>query len=180
VRVPSFLISFMVPALVVAGCSAKDDPPEQGTLNINFTSAQAAVVTETLTTFVFDATGSPNLCLQLVSARSSAQVQPAWPVAPIATGPTVTTCDMLTRPVGLPPVSFGERAVAVLGFSSTGAEWMIGCTQLSLGEGNFPLPITMVPIHSTVNNLPGPFNQALAGTKCTTLGQYCATKSCPQ
>ncbi|WP_394829713.1 hypothetical protein [Pendulispora albinea] len=134
---------------------------------MNFPSAQAAMVTQKMTTYVFDATNLPNLCHELVAKRVSAAG--TWPVAPIAESSSSSTCDVLRSPSSakIPPVPFGQRAVAIIGFGNDGNAVMIGCTHLTTGAGNFQVPVSLTAID------PDNFKLRVEGVKCSRFVQFC-------
>jgi hypothetical protein len=146
-------------ALAVACGSGGTQPsgPASGTLTVNFQTLSAAVETDTLLAFVFDAADAADLCHELEAAR---RTQQAWPVAPLATSPPFSPCGDVPS---LPAVTFGDRAIVVVG-QAAGKDVLIGCQREAVSQDDTQTPITLIPI-----DLMPP-----KASTCTSLAQFCA------
>jgi len=150
--------------------ACKDDvpgSPETVPFTVGFPTVQAATNTDGLLVYVFDATSaSPAFCSELISSRNTAN---RWPVAPLATSKAFAPCQLQSAPdsVTLPPVSFGERAVVVVG-QSAGSDLLIGCQRTVLGQEDLDLTISLIAVPRAVLN----------PAKCKTLREHC-DNACP-
>ncbi len=173
-RITAFSCSILFSAAVVIGCSAKDDPPASGQIQIDFPSPQLAVMTQTLVVTAFDPAVSPpnNTCLQLVGQRVAGPGKWSGGTA-VATSNAFTPCDVFNNKVTLPPLPFKPFAIAVAGTSADGKDLVVGCTEFTAGSGDLPVAISLVASN------PKAAENLVLQTKCSTLGQFCSV-SCPK
>jgi len=167
--VSSFLAATVltVAAASMVACS-KDDGPADGKFTVDFPSVAEAVSVDKIQVFVFDAQDNPDLCHQLVQGRSTGGQFPTEvnkrPVVQLATPVTFAVCDLVKSPdsVTLPAVTFGDRAVVVVG-TSLNQDKLIGCQPVTTGAGDLDKPIPLSVIGDT----------DLTHSSCQTLRQHC-------
>lgn len=154
-------------ALLVAACSSGEADPSTGTYTVQFPSTAAAVATDSVQLFVFDVDASnPNarttICQDLLQSRKRHD-----PMSALVENPPVTTCDLLqgAKPIAVP---YGEHAVLAVG-ARHGADFLMGCTVQTFGDGNAPIAIPLALADITV---------AVPATSCNSVSDFCA-RSCP-
>ncbi len=153
----------VVSSVVFVACSAKDAaPPSTGTYTITFPSTAAAVASDGVKVYVFDAAdGGAQLCPSLVLARKSNQALPT----PLVEAALVPTCE-LSAGKGQVTISYGARAVLAVA-QKNNADFLIGCAIQNVGEGSTQVPVQLA-LASTTLDVPA--------TKCATLGDHCAAR----
>ncbi len=148
-------------AFAVAACTAEAEGPSRGTYTLKFPSTAAAVATETVSVFVFeapsDAVGRTSFCNDLITARKRRDQLSADVVAP-----PLPVCDLLAgrAPVEMP---YGESAILAVA-QRKGADFLIGCSIQTVGNGDLPLPISL-----SLTNLATP----IPSTTCVSVGAFC-------
>ncbi|AKV03476.1 hypothetical protein AKJ09_10139 [Labilithrix luteola] len=154
-------------ALLIAACSAGESDPSTGTYTVQFPSTSAAIATDSVQLFVFDVgAGDPNarttICQNLLQSRKRHD-----PMSAIVENPPVTTCELLqgAKPISVP---YGEHAVLAIG-ARRGADFLMGCTVQTFGDGNAPIAIPLALADITV---------AVPATACNSVSDFCA-KTCP-
>ncbi len=149
-------------ALVVA-CSA-EATPSSGTYTVNFPSVAAAVATDTVQLFVFDAKGQdPNsVCSELMlKVKSKQDLGPS-----ILTGPAITPCDLAAGAKSI-TIPYGEKAIVALGQSGN-VTLLAGCVEETVGAGNLPIAISVGIVNTKAS---------VKSTTCTKLSDFC-TQQC--
>jgi hypothetical protein len=146
----------------IAACSA-DASPSTGSYTVNFPSVAAAVATDGVQVFVFDAKGtdSSSLCAELLLKVKSNQDLGVKQV----TGPTQTPCDLAagSSPITIP---YGNKALLAVG-TSGGVTLLAGCTQETVGAGSLPVSISLGIVNTTAS---------VGTTTCTRLSDFCSQK----
>lgn len=161
------VVAVLVPVALLAGCTAGPDDPSKGSYTLAFPSTAAAVATDSVQILVF-AVPSPadrtHLCQDLLRARRSRE-----PLQPVVESPAHGTCAILSgneaTAVNIP---YGEHALMAVGVRN-GADFLLGCSIQTIGDGDAPLPIVLSLADPTVG---------VPDTVCTSVGQFCA-KQCP-
>lgn len=149
-------------AAAVLGCNAAADGPSPGTYTLNFPSTAAAVATDTVQLFVFDAPKTPaarsGFCQELIQARKRKE-----PQRPVTSNQPVNICELLQgrKPI---TIDYGDRAILALA-QRRGVDFMIGCTLQTLGDGDAPIPIDL-GLLDVGNPVPD--------TDCSSVGDFCA------
>jgi hypothetical protein len=148
--------------LLLAACSS-----DHGTVNytINFPSVAAAVQTDSVQLFVFDAKGQDPkaICEQLVLKVKSNQDLGTR----LVTGPAVSPCELASgaKPVSIP---FGDRALLAVG-TKGGATLLAGCTFETVGDGSLPVSISLGVVNTAVEVKP---------STCAKLSDFCNGSGC--
>ena len=150
-----------------AGCGARD--PSEGSYTVTFPSTAAAVATDFVQILVFAVTDAnrASVCQDTVTARLSDPTS----VTPTETAPPANICEMN---LGRKPITFkyGEQAVLAVAQRKDASgqlkDFLIGCTVMTIGDGNAPLPI---PVHLVSINTPVPT------TTCGSVTEFCSTPS---
>jgi hypothetical protein len=164
---PRSRISLGAVALAVfslAACTAGEADPSPGTYTVRFPSTQAAVATDTVQLLVFDAPEDEDeraaFCSDLITARRRRDQ-----LEPVVQNPPVNICEMLfgRKPVTVP---YGDKAVLAIA-QRGGADFMIGCTTQTVGEGDLPLPIVMTLVS---------LGRPVPPTECVSVGDFCAER----
>jgi hypothetical protein len=144
----------------LSACGGSDDSSTEAAMfTVSFPSFAAAVATDSLQVSIFDAQNSPDLCHELVRARTAGSTLPSQP---LVTGERFTPCQ--AGQVKLPPVTFGDRALLVVG-ESAGKDVLIGCQHvtMSAGQTELPIPLALAAIGT----------EGMAPTTCRTLRDHC-------
>jgi hypothetical protein len=158
-RTAAFALPF---AAAVLACSAPEDGPSPGTYTVKFPSTAAAVATDTVQLFVYAVPEAPaertSFCQTLIQARRRNEPREA-----LTTNPPVNICELLQgkKPV---TIAYGEKAILAVA-QRRGADFMIGCTVQTLGDGNALTPIDLALI-DVGNPVPE--------TTCNSVGDFCA------
>lgn len=161
----SLLSLASVAVLSAAGCSTRD--PSEGSYTVTFPSTAAAVATDFVQLLIFDVTDAnrASICLDKVTARLSDPTS----VTPVQTAAPANICEMN---LGRKPITFryGEQAVLAVAQRKDASgllkDFLIGCTVMTIGDGNAPLPI---PVHLVSINTPVPT------TTCGSVTEFCGT-----
>jgi hypothetical protein len=149
-------------AAVVVACAAPSSGPSAGTYTLAFPSTAAAVATDTVQLFVFEAPASAEeragFCESLIQGRKRKD-----PQRPLATNQPVNICELL---LGRKPITlaYGDRAILALA-QRRGADFLVGCTLQSLGDGDAVTPIDLALV-DVGNPVPE--------TSCNSVGDFCA------
>jgi hypothetical protein len=145
-------------AMVLVACGSDKGPTNY---TINFPSVAAAVETDSVQLFVFDASGQDpkSICEQLVLKVKSSQDLGTR----LVTGPAVTPCDLAAgaKPVTIP---FGDRALLAVG-TKGGATLLAGCTFETVGDGTLPVSISLGIVNTSVE---------VKSSTCSKLSDFCA------
>lgn len=153
-------------AVTLVACSAGEEPPSPGTYTIQFPSTAAAVATDTVQLLLFDLPKTQAertaLCETLIQERKRKDLR-----KPALQNQSVNICEMSQgrRPITIP---YGEKAVFAIA-QRRGADFMVGCSIQTFGQGDVPLPISMALVD--VGN-------AVPETTCSTVSDFCTLK-CP-
>jgi hypothetical protein len=135
-----------------------------GTYTIAFQSIAQAVQADTVHVSVFDASASPETCIDLLVKLDSHQDLPA----PLVDLPPVAPCDLAH---GAGSLNAPLKMVAVLAVVAKGGGVIArGCAQKSLSQDD-PNVTVEVAYANVPNNEP-------PSTTCASLAQFCA-KQCP-
>jgi hypothetical protein len=147
-------------ALLLAACGSKQAAsPSTGSYTISFPSTAAAVATETVKVYVFDAAdGGASLCPSLVLARRSNQ---ALPTVVLEAAP-VSPCD-LAAGQGQVTIPYGARAILAVA-QKGGTDFLVGCAIENIGEGSTQVPVQLALSSTTVD---------VPATTCASLGDHC-------
>lgn len=155
-------------ACSVAACGGGDQAPTPTQFQLSFASVSAAVATEQVEVYVFDATQSKaEICNTLLIRRRSKQdLGPA-----LVRSAPLSPCELQGGAGGL-EVSFGTRAFFAVGLRQVdvgGArqpeDLLLGCTVLEVGPAS-PAPLILLDYAST--NV-----QEIPGTKCAAFSDHC-------
>jgi hypothetical protein len=154
-------------------CSQKATGPSAGHYTVEFESPGDAVATDFVQIYVFDIVDEskrPTLCQDLISTRitNPGSLKPS--VDPPA--PPTNICEMQAgvKPISLP---YGEHAILAVAQrkdakdASKLDDLLIGCTIMTIGEGDAPLPIQLRQVNQA---------QPLPPTNCATVSDYCGGK----
>jgi hypothetical protein len=162
-------LAVVATAVSVASCSqpvdAHPSPPAAGQYQIDFPSVLAAVDSDSVEVYQFDATQAGADCLSLMVARSAKAALPAAPALLADTG-AVDTCS-LTPDGGSLGVTFGQRSLLVV-TQRCGQDLLLGCAQTDFAVGSGP--VTVYLALSKIGQLPA--------NGCTSLSQKCGG-GCP-
>jgi len=154
----------LVPLALVAGaCSSEPDGPSTGTYAIHFPSTEAAVATDTVQIFVFDAPKPgerASYCQSLIQGRRRKD-----PQKPVYQNTPVNICELLQgrRPI---TVSYGEKAVMAVGQRGA-VDFLIGCVIQTFGDGDAPLDIDLTLVD---------LGQPVPETDCKSVSAACQEK----
>lgn len=149
-------------AAAVLACSAPADGPSAGSYTLKFPSTAAAVATDTVQLFVFEVPAAPaeraGFCQTLIQARKRKDPQRA-----LTSNQPVNICELL---LGRKPITvdYGDRAILALA-QRKGADFMIGCTLQTLGDGD-----ALTPIDLGLIDVGNPVPE----TNCNSVGDFCA------
>jgi hypothetical protein len=155
---------------VIPSCTSGEADPSKGTYTVQFPSTAAAVATDFVQVLVFDVKKPEDrdgLCQELITARltTPASLAPSIPPAPAA-----NICEMRAGLKGV-TVPYGEHALLAIGQKKDRQDqlkdFLIGCTIMTLGDGDAPLPI---PVRLVSVNAPVP------ATTCASVSEYCDGK----
>jgi hypothetical protein len=154
----------------LTACSAPDPGPSQGRYTVEFPTTEAAVATDFVQVFVFDVideTKRGSLCDDLISTRITAPATLKPSVDPPA--PATNICEMRAgiKPVTIPYGEHALLAVAQRRNKDQLQDLLIGCTIMTIGDGDAPLPIQLRLVNPT---------QQLPTTNCASVGDYCGGK----
>jgi hypothetical protein len=149
-------------AASLLACAAAADGPSPGTYTLKFPSTAAAVATDAVQLYVFDAPTSPSeragFCQTLIQARKRKDPQTSR-----TTNPSVNMCELLQ---GRQPITIEYGARAILAVAQRrGSDFMIGCTLQTLGDGD-----ALTPIALTLIDVGNPVPE----TTCTSVGDFCS------
>lgn len=157
----------VVAALLVAACGGGEGDPSTGTYTVQFPSTAAAVATDSVQLFVFDVDANnpsarTTICQDLLQSRKRHD-----PMSAVVENPPVSTCELLrgAKPIAVP---YGEHAVLAVG-ARHGADFLMGCTVQTFGDGNAPVAIPLALADITV---------AVPATACNSVSDFCA-RACP-
>lgn len=141
----------------LSGCG--DAAPSKGSYTVVFPSVAAAVASESIQVFVFDAPADKrtSVCSELVSLRRTRR-----PLQPLAEGPVVRVCDATTGEGEL-TVGYGDRAFLVVA-TRQGEDFLVGCAIQNVGTGDAPAKVFLAPASTKT---------AVPVTTCTTLSDAC-------
>ncbi len=154
------LVTSVIGAALVVACSA-EATPSTGSYTVNFPSVAAAVATDTVQLFVFDAKGQdPNsVCSELMlKVKSKQDLGPS-----ILTGPAVAPCDLAAGAKAI-TIPYGEKAIVALG-QSGGVTLLAGCVQETVGTGNLPISVSLGIVSTKTS---------VKATTCTKLSDFCS------
>jgi hypothetical protein len=157
---------------LVAGlvaCTSGEAEPSGGTYTVKFPSTAAAVATDFVVVLVFDIVDPKSRetrCQDLVAARKKGDsLRPDFP----AQQPPPNICELLNgkRPLTLP---YGEKALLAIAQRKNSndqvADFMIGCTIATIGDGDAPVPIELSLVDVA---------QPVPATTCGSVGEWCAS-----
>lgn len=141
----------------LAGCG--DSAPSNGSYSLVFPSVAAAVASESVQVFVFDAPANKRatLCSELISARRTRR-----PLNPLTQGPAVRVCDAQSGQGEL-TVGYGDRAFLAVALRQ-GEDFLIGCALENVGTGDAPTKVFLAPASTKVT---------VPATTCSTLSDAC-------
>jgi hypothetical protein len=160
------LLLTLIALFACAACTAGEADPTTGTYTVAFPSTAAAVATDIVQVLVFDVDDAnrASRCQDLITARLTSPAS----LEPSLTPPALPLCEMLARTSTL-DLPYGEHAFLAVAQKKDRddnlRDFMIGCSVMTIGDGDAPLPI---PVRLVSVNLPVP------PTDCTTVGEYCA------
>ena len=164
--VPRLVITMLPLAAIVLACSAGEESPSPGTYSIAFPSTAAAVATDNVQLLLFDVPRTlaerTSFCETLTQERKRGGLP-----KPALQNQSVNICELLLgrKPFTIP---YGEKAVFAIA-QRKGADFMLGCSIQTFGQGDAPLPIALTLI-DVLNPVPE--------TACSSVGDFCALK-CP-
>lgn len=168
-RARALFVGLGAVAFLVA-CSGAESSPSKGTYTVQFPSTAAAVATDFVQVLVFDVTDAnrASLCPELVEARITDPGSLKPSVTPPA--PAANICEMRAgrKPVTIP---YGEHALLAIAQRKDRGDvvkdFMIGCTIMTVGEGDAPvaIPVRLISV-----------NQPVPQTTCGSVGEYCDNK----
>lgn len=161
----AYVIAPLFFALLTACGSAEEAQTQYAVV---FESTQAAVVTEGVKVFVFDAAQPNTDCASLTAIARETGVLPTGS-ARVFESPMVTPCDLLANAANTRfSLGLGPRTVFAEGFVH-GAPVLVGCNAGTLQDGTetIQLPLGTIDIA-----------YAIPATTCTQLSQHCEGK-CP-
>lgn len=159
---------FAVVVGVFGACTSGQADPSKGVYSIEFPSTAAAIATDVVQILVFDVKSPEDrskLCQDLIVARltSPDTLEPSVP----PTAPA-NVCELLAgRQEVLVP--YGEHALIAVAqkkdAQGAARDFMIGCSIMTLGEGDAPLPISLHLVS---------VNRGVPATTCGSVGEFCA------
>jgi hypothetical protein len=157
-------------ALVFVACTSGEADPSRGIYTVQFPSTAAAVATDFVQILVFDVDpeNRAQVCQDLITARVSDPAALVPSVNPPS--PAANICEMRAgrKPVTVP---YGEHALLAIAQRKDAQDqvkdFMIGCTIMTIGDGDAPLPIPVRLIS---------VNQPVPPTSCGSVGEYCDGK----
>lgn len=162
-RLAAGLVAFALLVVGAGACSASPDGPSTGTYSIQFPSTEAAVATDTVQVFVFDApkpSDRATYCQSLIQGRRRKD-----PQKPLYQSTPVNICELLQgrRPI---TVSYGEKAVMAVGQRGA-VDFLIGCVIQTFGDGDAPLDIDLTLVD---------LGQPVPETDCKSVSAACQEK----
>ena len=162
----SRLVAVLGACLALVGCGSDTDSsgPSAAAYRIEFPSTAAAVASETVQVFVFDATDASSKgtdCLTLVIKRKSKAALPGALAQSVPAAP----CELLSGSKGgISGVTYGSRSF--LAVTQRGDDdFFLGCSLAEVSDGGPPVEIPLAPAGPTVS---------VPDTDCTELSEKCS------
>lgn len=147
----------LVPLATTGGCAAST---ASGTYTVAFQSTAQAVAVESVRVTIFDASASPELCIDLLVKAASSQTLPPSLVDTASTTP----CDLAR---GAATINVPLKTVAVLAVAqSKGVTIARGCARQTLSEANPNVVVELAYVESA--------GVAPPTTTCATLAEHCS------
>lgn len=165
------LLAGLVPLAVLVACSNEAEP-SKGSYTVQFPSTAAAIATDFVQVLIFDVKTPQErvrLCGDLIAARLTDPTTLKPSVNPPT--PAANICQMKAGRTEFPlDIPYGEHALLAIAqkkVSNAGdqlRDFMIGCSIMTVGEGDTPIPIPLRLVS---------VNQPVPATKCGSVSEFC-------